>query len=61
MKTRLPHLPAQLPRGDLLTKDLAFLAAWEDGTSPRSIDAATILCVRQIKRAEASNRPAPQA
>jgi len=33
-------------------EDLAFLAAWEDGVLPRSIDAATILRVRQIRRAK---------
>ena len=32
--------------------DLAFLAAWEDGILPRSIDAATILRVRQMRRAK---------
>jgi hypothetical protein len=30
--------------------DLAFLEAWEKGQGPRSIDAATVLRVRQIRR-----------
>ncbi len=35
-------------------KDLNFLSAWEGGILPRSIDAATMLRIRQIKRANAS-------
>jgi hypothetical protein len=43
---------------DSAARDLAFLAAWEDGALPRSIDAGTILRVRQMRRAAKMVAPA---
>jgi hypothetical protein len=52
MKPRVPRPAPQFPSGQsILDKDREFLAAWDGGLLPRSIDAATILRVRQIKRA----------
>lgn len=64
MKKRSLHTAApQLRVGEGSAKDLAFLSAWEDGILPRSIDAATILRVRQIRRAKIRRmlvEPAPK-
>jgi hypothetical protein len=40
--------------GDSAARDLAFLAAWERDSLPRSIDAGTILRIRQMRRAGAA-------
>jgi len=59
MKPRPPHPAPPPPRGGeyILDKDHEFLAAWDGGLLPRSIDAATILRVRQIKRAISPTKP----
>jgi hypothetical protein len=48
---KLPALP--LRQQDSAAKDQSFLSAWEGDILPRSIDAATMLRIRQIKRANA--------
>lgn len=39
--------------------DLAFIEAWEKGEGPRSIDAGTILRVRQLRRVNPKPAPRP--